>query len=194
MVVNTFDVSDDEHYLRRTILDNVKLILLLEFVINLYTFGLVVELILVPVVGFVVILKAVTEFQPEHKQVETILDYVLGLFGIGLVVFTFYNAAVDFKGFATLANLRDFLLPPVFTIVFLPFIYLTALCIKYQGILLRIDLFNDDSELTCYAKRRILAACRFDLGMLNKCSKKLGALRISHRDDVLAFIRKIESE
>jgi hypothetical protein len=155
---------------------------------------LVAELILVPIVTLVVMLKAVAELKPEHKQVETILDYALRLFGIGLIILTFHNATVDFQSFATPRNLRDLLLPPVFTIAFLPFIYLVALFMKYESVFIRIDFFNDNSELAGYAKRRILAACHFNLRNLNKFSKKVGMLRVSSRDDVLAFIRKAKSE
>jgi hypothetical protein len=194
MLVNSNKVSDDEHYFRRTISDNVKLILVLEFVINLYTFSLVAELVLVPIITFVVMLKAVAELKPEHKQVETILDYALGLFGIGLIILTFHNATVDFQSFATLKNLRDLLLPPAFTVAFLPFIYLVALFMKYESVFIRIDFFNDNSELASYAKRKILAACHFNLRNLNKFSKKVGMLRINSRDDVLAFIQKAKSD
>lgn len=193
MVVNSNKVVDGEHYFRNTISDNIKLILVLEFVVNLYSFSLLSELVIVPIVSFVVMMNAVAGLRPEHKQVKVFLDCALGLFGIVLIILTFHKIAVDFQNFATLKNLRDLLLPPLFTAAFLPFVYLAALFMSYEEIFARIDIANTNSELAGYAKQRILAACHFDLRRLSKLAKQARMLRVSSKDDVLVLIQKCKN-
>jgi hypothetical protein len=117
-------VSEDEHYFKNVILDNIKFILILEFIINFYIFNLGVELAIIPVVALIAATNAYANvysgLKPEYKRVKTLLDYVLGIFGLCLLAFTFRELILDFQNFTTLKNLRDFSLPPLFSIVLLP--------------------------------------------------------------------------
>ncbi|MEK6286715.1 MAG: hypothetical protein AABO57_13325 [Acidobacteriota bacterium] len=183
-------VVGDESFFRNAILDNLKLVLILEFIVNLYSFNLVLELVLVPIVTFIVLLNLVAKSKPEYKNVRIVLDYALGLFGLVLIVFTFRELSVDLQNFATLdKTLRDFLLPALFTIVFLPYVYLMALYMQYERLFLRIDFANANAGLARYAKRKILQACHLNLSKVNKCSKNVGLPKLNGKDDVLALIR-----
>jgi hypothetical protein len=51
MLMNINDVHQDEHYFRKVMLDSLKLVLVLEFIINFYVFNLGVELVLLPVLS-----------------------------------------------------------------------------------------------------------------------------------------------
>lgn len=113
--------TENKDYFKNTILENVKLILILEFIINLYPFRLIVELIMIPIIGLMIILNTYAELEAE-KKIKIYLDYVLGGFGLILLFFTFREIFMDFQNFATLENMRDFFLPPLFSISFLPFV------------------------------------------------------------------------
>jgi hypothetical protein len=183
-------VAGDENFFRKALLDNIKLVLILEFIVNLYSFNLIIELILVPIVTFIVMLNAVAELKPEYKQARVFLDYTLGIVGLVLIVFTFRELFVDFQNFATLKTLRDFFLPPIFTIAFLPYVYLIALYMQYESLFTRIDFANKDADLARYAKRKILAACHLDLSKLNKFSTNVGLPKVNGKGDVSALIKK----
>jgi hypothetical protein len=90
--------------------------------------------------------------------------------------------------------LRDLLLPPLFTIAFLPFMYLIALFLKYENVFTRIDIVNTNSELARYTKRRILAACRFNLRKLSKLSWRSRILRVTCKNDVAALLQECEDK
>ena len=100
--------------------------MVLEFVVNLNVFDLWVELVLVPVLVIVSMLIAYSSTNAEHKRVESLLTYIAGFFGIIILGFTLYSILTDLQAFASVDNLRDLLLAPVFTVAFLPFIYLKA--------------------------------------------------------------------
>jgi hypothetical protein len=53
MFVNYDKAIKESHFFKKVLLDNVKLVVLLEFIINFYVYNLVVELLLVPVLFIV---------------------------------------------------------------------------------------------------------------------------------------------
>lgn len=191
---NLNKVAGDENHFKNAILDNIKFILILEFIVNLYSFNLAIELVVIPIVSFIVMTNAYAGLKPEYKQVKTLLDYALGLFGLFLIAFTFRELVVDFQNFATLKNLRDFFLPPLFSIVFLPFVYLMALYMQYESLFTRIDFANKNSDLAKYAKRKIFTTCHVNLSKLNKLSKNAGFPRVNSKDDVLALMKKAKEK
>jgi hypothetical protein len=127
------NVVRDKHYFRKAILDNLKLVVILEFLVNFYTSNLIAELLIVPIVTCVVLMSAVAASKPELKRVSIILNYVLGIIGLVLIVIAIRELFVDVQNLATLKNVRDFFLPPLFTIAFLPFVYLMVLYMKYES-------------------------------------------------------------
>jgi hypothetical protein len=185
---------EDKSYFRGIIWDNIRLVLILEFIVNLYSFSLIVELLIVPIATFIVMLNAVAELKTEYRQVKTFLNYTSGLFGLVLLALTFRELLADFQNFATLKTLRDCLLPPLFTITFLPFVYLMALYMQYQRLFHRIDFANRDAVLSRYTKRRFLAACHLSLSKLNTSSKNIGFPKVSSKDEVLALIKNAQEQ
>ena len=193
MLIHSNEAASDEHFFRNAVLDNIKLVLVLEFIVNVYSFDFWAELVIVPVVSLVAMMSVYAEAKTEYKQVKPFLDAILSILGIVILAFTIYEIVIDFHNFATTGTLRDFLLPLLFTTTFLPFIYFMALLVKYEDIFTRIDIFNTDKELAQYAKRRILIACHINLRKLSRCSKNIRALRFASKDDVLALVQRCQS-
>jgi hypothetical protein len=172
------------------ILDNIKFVLIMEFVVNLYSFSLPAELIVMPAVTFIAMSNVFAESKQEYKKVSKLLNFILGVFGLYLLVFTFREIVLDFQNFATIKNLRDFFLPPLFSIVLLPFVYVMALFMQYEMFFVRIDIANKNSGVTKYAKRKILMACHVNLSKLNKVSKNVGYPKVNNKEDVLEWLKK----
>jgi hypothetical protein len=189
---NLTKVVEDKRYFRKAIIDNIRLTLLLEFVINLYSFSLIIELILVPVVSIIGLMGAVAESKPETRPLKIVINSILSIFGVGLLGFTLWGLFSDLQTVTTLKTLRDFLLPPVFTIAFLPFVYLMAIYMQYQRLFSCLDFANKDVGLAKYAKRMSFAACHLSLSKLNRFSKNVGFPKVNSRDEVLALIRKVQ--
>jgi hypothetical protein len=183
-------VAQDSSYFKNVILDNIKFILIMEFVVNLYSFSLPAELIVMPVVTFIAMSNVFAESKQEYKKVSKLLNFILGVFGLYLLAFTFREIVLDFQNFATIKNLRDFFLPPLFSIVLLPFVYVMALFMQYEMFFVRIDIANKNSDFTKYAKRRILVACHVNLSKLNKVSKNAGYPKVNNKEDVLEWLKK----
>lgn len=183
-------VAKDSAYFKNVILYNIKFVLILEFVVNLYSFSLPAELIVMPIASFIVVANVLAETKPEYKRVNKLFNFALGAFGLYVLAFTFREIVLDFQNFATLKNLRDFLLPPLFSIVLLPFVYVMALFMQYEMFFVRIDIANRNLDNAKFAKEKIIAACHINLSKLNKVSKKAGYPKVNEKEDALEWLIK----
>lgn len=184
----------DDNYFKAVVSDNIKLVLILEFIINLYTFNLIVELVVIPVISIIAILRTYAEIKPEYKKVKVFLDYVLGLFGLVLLAFTFRELSLDFQNFASIKNVRDFFLPLLLTLLFLPFVYVMALYMQYDSLFTRVDFANRNPELAIYLKLKVFTTCHISLSKLNSFSKRAGLPKVNNKEDIFALIKKTKGE
>lgn len=176
LLINSNNAVRRKDFFRKTIFDNLKLVLIIEFVINMYTFSLVWELIIVPVVVF---LTASTYYfkTNTHRVSKHYFEIFLGVFGLIILGLTVWNIVNDFSTFASLKTLCNFALPPIFTISFMPFIYFNALFIGYEMLFVRIDIIEEDEKIAKYAKRRLFKSCRMNLNRLRSFSEDINRLR-----------------
>jgi hypothetical protein len=188
MFVNLNKAQDDEKFFRNIVLDNLKLVAVLEFVVNFYTFPLWLELILVPIVTMVVVTKAVADTDRQYASVSRLFESITVIYGAAVLAFSIYHAVTDFSGFATAENARSFLLPIALTFLHFPFIYLFALIAKYEMVFVRLHIFNSDEALLRYAKRRILMHFHLNLRSLSRWSRRVGSLKADSKEDVQSLL------
>ena len=127
LFLNTTKATEEKHYFRKVALDNFKFAVVLTFIINLYVFNLITELLLVPVVAFLAMLGAVAATKTEFKPAKRLINGIMAAIGIAFVAYAVVGIATNFHGFATLKNFEDFMTPVVLTLTLLPFIYFLAL-------------------------------------------------------------------
>ncbi len=93
----------------------------LTFIVGVYVFPLLVELLLVPAVGVVVLTQAVASLEPGQRQVADLLAGVLTCFGLGLLVYVVIEAVGDPRRLIAVPTWEQFALPIILTLTFLPF-------------------------------------------------------------------------
>src|SRR5207302_1279533 len=132
----------------------------------------------------------------EYTQVKTLLQFVLSIYGISLFILALVEVFGDFKDFATFFNLKDFLLSPLLTVSFLPFVYFLALYATYEALFTRIDIFlrDQDKTLIRFTKRQILRTCLLNLKQLNKFSKEssIELMSVKNKSGITSIIRKFK--
>ncbi|RBP30962.1 hypothetical protein DFR65_104221 [Oceanihabitans sediminis] len=127
------------------ILTAISITIILEFIIGFYNFSLVWELILIPFVTFIALLSLVAEMKKDDrnsKLVAKFLKNLLSIIGFGILACSIYNIIVSYNDFFTLSNLKSFLLPPIFTLIFLPLIYFTVLYMKYERVFVSLNRYK----------------------------------------------------
>jgi len=134
-----FNVSDlkTNNDFTKIILTSTSSTIILEFIVGFYNFSLVWELILVPTLTFISILAFVAEIKKEdssYKLVATFLNNFLAIISFGFLIYGMYQLINNHNEFFTLNNFKSFLLPPIFTLLFLPFIYYVVIYVKYEHV------------------------------------------------------------
>ena len=184
-----------EGYIRKAVVDSLKVLVLIEFIVNLYVFNIWVELILlVPILLLLGGLLGCASVYEKYKQVEGFLTTLLAIVGFGILVFVAVSIVYDIQGFFSLDNLRDFLIPILLTIGFVPFLYVCGLYSLYDSIFRRIGVFAENKRIALYAKLRTFLAFGLNLSSVRSWSREMGLLKLSEKTDIVEAIRKFRTE
>lgn len=142
---------------------------LVEFFVNLYTFPLIVELFLIPLLFLIVTLQAVSaalpEFRgPRHDATKGLLSGLLSALGLAIIAYSIFETARHWQDVFSTKGLEDFLLPVILTMWFLPYVYAVRLYATFEMIFLRARLAAaDDAQLLRYYRKNIIRACGLNL-------------------------------
>lgn len=179
-----------KNFLKNELFKIFSLILILEFIGNMYVFPLWLELIIPPVAIIFITILIRKNIDIKDDMVQTSLAIV----GTLLLSYIGYKLATDFKNFATQEILYDFLFPVIFTAMFLPFAYILSLFLLYETLFkYRIDFFISNSQLAKHTKYKILCAFHCRLYKLKKWSDHIATTKINTKKDLFASIDAIKS-
>ena len=95
VLVFSLNKAKDSKYFKEILIDTIKVIAILEFVINFYNFSLITELILLPIFIFIVMLQAVAGLDSKNAQVAKLLTNLMAIFGFGLLIYSIYQMYCD---------------------------------------------------------------------------------------------------
>ncbi len=179
-------------FFKKTIRDVFKISILLEFIMNLYTFNFFVEmLVIIPIITILALLDATADLKEEYKQAKKLVDYLLLITSIWIMALTLRGIFSNFHYYLSLSNLLEFLLPIVLTIWFLPFLYFLALFMGYESFFININLrLKDNPGLAKFIKRKIFILCFLDLNKLNSFiqTKTKDIIWVKNKKGVLKII------
>lgn len=171
-IVLSFDAltkSKDEDLFKKIIFNNIKVIIILEFIINTYTFSLIGEIIFLPIITFIAMIEVFTKFNKKYSPIEKLTSYIQIAIGIIILTLSITKIITDFNNFGNLNTLRSFLLPPFLSISILPFIYLMFIISNYEQLFLKLNFYKTkNKKLINYAKKRIFCNCLLSLKKTNK--------------------------
>lgn len=169
--------AKDLTYFKPVILENLKAIVILEFVSNFYTFSFTTEMILIPIITFIGLLQIAAEYSAktnsEHLKVASCLKTFFSLTGILIFTYVSYETIKYYNLLLTVQNIKSLLLPFVYTISLIPFLYLLALYMNYEMLFIRIPYLVKEKKEQRKLKRNILLIANLNLNNLNKISVNL---------------------
>jgi hypothetical protein len=184
----------DPHFFRRTALATLTVTVVIEFVINLYSLNLIVELLLVPLLAFIGGMLALAT-EPKYRQVKWLMEFLLVVLSFALIGYTIVQIVHAPEDFATLDNLRRLLVPILLSLAFLPFVYGVAVFFLYDSLFSRLDWKPGGKELPGYAKRRIFRAALFRLRTVQRFSDAYweALMRASSQADIDRAVQEIKA-
>jgi hypothetical protein len=184
--------ATDPNFINKSIKDNFKILVILEFIINIYVFNFWIELFLVPFTGVIGLMVAIAESDAKYKPVKTLLNTIISIMGLIFIVYSIYQITHDLDGFLSKSTLIDLTLPICLTIMFLPFIYLIALYANYEKLFFRMPFFIKDKDVLSYSKFKILYEFNFNLSQLTRWSNYFNFCKISNKKDIDDSIKKFK--
>lgn len=193
LLINIGKTTQDNNYFKKILKDNLKLIIILEFIVALYAFNFWIEIIFVPMIFFIVAMSTIAETKKEYSQAKKVIDFVLSIIGISLIMFTIFQIINDYQNFVSLNNLRLFILVPLLSITLIPFLYIMALIMTYETLFVRLEIFSKhDKALVKFAKVKIFKLCFLNLKKLTKFAREnsSGCLGLKDKNDVVDMINR----
>ena len=145
-------IKEDRSFFKRTILDNLKLIAVIQFFIGIYTFNLITELILLPVLFFIAVLAEFSKRDKDHAKVHYLLNGILSFIGFLLIAYFVYSVFTNFGEVAKEKIMYDFFVPITLTIFYIPFLYFMLLYSVYEETFIRIKYFIKNKWMRAFFK------------------------------------------
>lgn len=183
LLLNTPFTGNPIRFFRTAALHGLTLTALLEFVMNLHSFSLIAELILVPVLTVLVGVRTLATSKEEHSEVLRLTEWMLAIVGLWLISATALGIASN-EGVTVPQVLREWLLPLYLTISFLPFIYVLALYGAYETVFKRLRFANRNDVLARRLMGVVIRNFHFRLVALQDWSGRAGWLKFRDVEEI----------
>lgn len=192
LLMNSADVHKQKTLFSKTIIDSVKVIVLIQFIANSYTFSLMSELILVPIIFIITMLEVYSVNKEEYQKINRVLFIVLLIISIIILLNSIYLIKIDINKFRTYETLKKSVLPIILTALYLPFVYSIMLISNYESLFLRLKFGEKKSkQVIRYAKYKILLYCSINFKRQHKIMNMglYNIMNIKSKDDVNEMIK-----
>ena len=176
--------AETPHFFTSAVKDNLKITVLLQFIITVYTFSLLVELIVVPLMTSLVAMLAFSEGKKEYQVVSKHLNKLMEVIGIFIILYTVYRLVTDFGEFGKVKTAYDLMVPVTLSICLLPFIYIVAAFSSYQIVYLRLNFLIKDKTLRRHAKLSAIKNLHLRFAKLHRWADSLSLENMVSKSDV----------
>ena len=163
LVLSANRAAKDEHFFRRVALAALGLSAFMQFVLNLHTFHLAIELFLLPAVTFLFLLETVAGADAKTKPVQRLVNSLLAIVGLWIVIATARGLADSWRGLDLEQTGIEFAFSIWFPLAALPFVYLFALVMEYENVLTHRFFREDGKAPPLAVKAAMLTGLRGDL-------------------------------
>lgn len=191
-MINISEVRKNKNYFQEAIYENFKITIFLEFIINFYSFSLLIEMIINPIILILAIIFTTSTLNKKYALLTKVSKFIISFITILIITITITQITKHFHEFATIKTLREFITAPFLAIWILPFIYLMSVYMQYESafILLQFDL--PDLKLRKNAKWQTLLKFNFNLEGLERWNTYLNLIKIKNETDISASINEIK--
>lgn len=168
---------ENMRYFSHLVRDNIKIIVIWEFLFNSYTLSLPWELMLIPVVSLLTITEAFADHfakqDTSYKKVALVCRNILGIVALIMVGYVTYKTITEYKLLLSISNLESFLLPIVLLLFTLPYFYALALYVNYESFIVAVRHVHgsEEPEVNKGLIKATLKYANVDIGKLKRIWK-----------------------
>lgn len=172
-LVLVFKINDAKSkvYFKGIFFSAIKWTILLELIVNLHSFSLLIEIIILPILAFLAMTQAFAERDERHKVVSNLLENMITVAGLLIFCYSLYKTLVNFEDVLTFQTLVSLLLPSIITIFFIPFLYFLALYSTYESYFIDLDFMTVKKDKVKETKKLILRIANINLDKLLRIKK-----------------------
>lgn len=191
-------ISAPSEHIRKTILHYLAATTILTVYLNSFSYSLIIEILLLPMVCFLFAFIAYTEHQndPQYKNTSgcaTVILIFLALSGIGYVIYQTIHCQPE----VMIENLaREVLIPLIMTCILIPYVYLVAVFSKYELLFVRMNVRSKNEKNPSgnhYWKWKIaiIKKCKLNTDKIENCTKQLKIFMYETDEDFFAALDRI---
>ena len=147
--------KDRTKFFKELAINSVKLVAIIQFIVGVYTFGLVIELLIVPASVLVGGMLAMAQTDKKYHFMKKPLNIILVISGNILIFYTIYMLVTNFREFAEIQTLYDFYIPPLLTIMYLPFIFIMMMFFSYEGVFQQAAILYRGTDIKALCEKQI---------------------------------------
>jgi hypothetical protein len=188
ILFNLNDTAKSKNQFKDIVIDNFKIIVVFEFIVNVHNFNLLIEFVFIPIMVFLILIQATSESKEEYKIVFKFINGILSVIGLALLALSVIDIINEFETYASFDTLKSFFLPIILTLTFIPCAYLLALVMNYESLFVRVGFYVPDKKKRRYTKRRIFLKCIFSLSRINSMLPKVNYLYTTATKDEIKEI------
>ncbi len=170
---NAVSKNIEDHYFRDMVINNLKFTALVEFFGGTFTFNIVVEFIMQPVLVFFILLQAFAGIRDEYIAVKKLMNWIVAISGFVILGFTIRDAITSYSKLGTVDIIVTFCIPIIFSLLYLPIAHGFAVYAKYEIVFIRMS-FNEPSDKKIIRKHRlkVISACKLSYKNIYKFEKE----------------------
>jgi hypothetical protein len=192
MFFRVSEAAEERYYYANSLRDSIKLTFLLEFLVNVHSFSLWVELILFPVIALLALLQTFSENDIQHKAVHRLLSIVISLYVLIALFVSIRQLIAEIDDLNVLDQMRVIVLPIVLTFFVTPYLYFLTTFSAYELAFSRLSI-SLKPELLWFAKISAFLAFRQNRILLNRWSRLAIRLSVSSRQEVIKSLQLMKS-
>lgn len=189
-------------YFKQILVDSFKISIVVQYIIGAYNCSLWEELILIPLMLFMILLDYVLESQEQFnnedykllKKIVKVSNIIMGGYIIGVAVI---SAITDFKNLLKIDVVKAIAFPSIMTASFLLFLYFFVIILGYEQIFSGLKTIgSQEKKLKTYIKVKVIIVCKGSLSKIYKIWKSigLGLLRSNTKQEVNKCINRFKEE
>jgi hypothetical protein len=132
--VKAIEKAQDKRFFRNLLKENIKITVVIAFIMNFWTFSFLMEFILVPIIILFSSVYFLSDKDKTYEKVKLLLEKLKVIAMIYVIYFVIKNLALHPLDIFTLETFKVFILPFVLLILNLPVVYGLAVHNEYEQI------------------------------------------------------------
>lgn len=190
-IISTSTIKQQSSYFKTFALSNFKATVLFDFLINLHKMPLLMELLFIPIMFILILFQAVSQKNDELVLINKLIDNLINTISIFVLLYSLYQIFINFQEIANKNNLINFILPIVFSLFLLPFLWLLVIYSAYEDIFIRLKFIVPDNSLHPYIKKSLLMHFQWNIKYLDPWFKTAWFRTFKTKSDVDKSIQSL---